>query len=158
VVFGTNVPSITSAPVSKTVLQGSNTTFTVTAVSSSALSYQWQKNGVNLTDGGSVSGAATAALTLGNVQPNDSATYSVLVSTASATVSSAASLTVNALVPLEQALDTPSWAWTSGGNSVWLGQNLVNHDGSDAAQAGNILGQQESWLETTVTGPGALNF
>jgi len=158
VVFGTNVPSIISAPISKTILQGSNATFTVTASSSSPLSYRWQKNGVNLSDGAFVSGAATSALTLSNAQPADSASYSVVVSTAAASVSSAASLTVIGLAPLADALDATSLTWNTGGNAVWYGQNLVSHDGVDAAQAGTVANQQESWVETTVSGPGALNF
>jgi hypothetical protein len=158
VVFGTNVPSITVAPVSRSVLQGSNTTFTVTAFSSSPLFYRWQKNGTDLSNGAFVSGATTATLTLSNVQPSDAGTYSVLVSTPTATISGAASLTVAALVPLAEALDTPARVWISGGNSPWLGQNLVSHDRTDAAQAGSILAAQDTWLETSVTGPGALGF
>jgi hypothetical protein len=34
----------------------------------------------------------------------------------------------------------------------------VSNDGIDAAQAGNLAGQQQSWVETTVNGPGSLNF
>lgn len=158
VVFGTNVPSITSVPVSRTVVQGSNVTFSVTAVSSVPLSYQWQRNGVNLSNGISVSGATTNTLTLSNVQPADAGAYTVLVSTPAATVSSAASLTVAALVPLADALDAPSQPWTSGGNAQWIGQNLITHDHVDAGQAGAIASGQESWLETTFTGPGALGF
>jgi hypothetical protein len=158
VVFGTTGPSIIATPTNQTVLQGSNASFTVTATSTQSLSYRWQKNGLNLTDGGNVSGAATTNLTLSNVQTNDSGVYSVVVSTAANTVSSAASLTVVALVPLPQALDTPSWVWNSGGTLPWFGQNLVSHDGSAAAQSGSVAFQQESWVETTVTGPGALQF
>jgi uncharacterized repeat protein (TIGR02543 family) len=158
VVFGTNVPSVLSAPLSKTILQGSNVTFTVTAGSSGPLSYRWQKNGVNLSDGGSVSGAATNTLTITNVQPADAGNYSVLVSTPTTSVTTAAALTVIALAPLPGALDATSLTWTSGGNAAWFGQNLVSHDAVDAGQAGALLNQQESWVETTVNGPGALNF
>src|SRR6185369_15130797 len=76
VTFGTNVPSITSLPISKTILQSSNVSFSVTASSSAPLSYRWQKNGINLSDGGSLTGATTSTLTLNNSQTNDSGTYS----------------------------------------------------------------------------------
>src|SRR5258706_3836213 len=158
VVFGTTAPSITSVPVSRTVVQGSNVTFSVTAVSSVPLSYQWQKNGVNLSNGAFVGGATSNVLTLSNVQPADAGTYTVLVSTPANTISSAASLAVAAIVPLAEALDAPAQAWTSGGNAPWLGQNLTTHDQVDAGQAGSIGSGQESWLESTFTGPGALRF
>ncbi len=63
-------------------------------------------------------------------------------------------------IPLPEALDTTatSLVWTSGGSSVWRGQGLVTHDGADAAQSGSIGHGQETWIETTVTGPGTLNY
>jgi hypothetical protein len=161
VVFGTSAPSIISTPLNRTVLQGSNTAFTVKAVSGLPLSYRWQKNGVDLTDGGDISGATTTNLNLSNVQTTDSGTYTVLVATSSGTVSSAASLTVVAVVALAQALDTPSWTWSSGSsatNSSWLGQTLTCHDGTDAAQIANLTGFQNASLGTTLNGPGVLQF
>lgn len=63
--------------------------------------------------------------------------------------------------PLATALDTaPSQTWTTGGNAPWLGLGLpsLNHDGSDAAASGDINDNGESWLETTVPGPGSFSF
>ena len=59
---------------------------------------------------------------------------------------------------LPEAVDTPALVWTTSGNSVWNGQTATTHDGVDAAQSGDIGDGQESWLETTVTGPGTLGF
>lgn len=53
--------------------------FTAAAAGVPALNYQWQKNGTNLTDGGNVSGSATAALTVSNVRSADMAAYGVVV-------------------------------------------------------------------------------
>ena len=61
-------------------------------------------------------------------------------------------------IPLGDALDAPSLTWTTGGNAIWLGQTNVSFDGVDAAQSGAVTNSQESWLETTVTGPGVLTF
>ncbi len=61
-------------------------------------------------------------------------------------------------ITLAQALDTTNLVWTTGGNASWLGQSTVTHDGVDAAESGTILNSQESWMETTVSGPGALSF
>ncbi len=55
-------PAITVQPQSQTVLEGANVTFSVTATGAGTLSYQWQKNSVN------ISGATSRTLQLDNVQ------------------------------------------------------------------------------------------
>lgn len=55
-------------------------------------------------------------------------------------------------------LDDPGLNWTSGGNTPWLAQNAITHDGVDAAQSGLIGDDQSTWIETAVTGPGELRF
>ena len=59
---------------------------------------------------------------------------------------------------LAEALDTPGWTWTTGGDASWFTERTVTHDGVDAAQSGAITDSQASWLETTVAGPGTLTF
>lgn len=87
-------PSITTQPQSQTKNYGATATFTVVA-SGTSPTYQWQKNGVNLSNGGNVSGARTATLTLTSVTQNDAANYRVIVSNAAGSAtSSAATLTV----------------------------------------------------------------
>ncbi len=61
-------------------------------------------------------------------------------------------------VSLADAVDAPQLTWTTGGNATWIGQTNTTFDGVDAAQSGVIGNSQESWLETTVTGPGELTF
>jgi Immunoglobulin domain/Divergent InlB B-repeat domain/Immunoglobulin I-set domain len=156
--FGADVPMLVALPTDQTVFQGADVTFSAAATSGATLSYRWQKNGVDLVDGGSTSGTATATLSLHNVQTNDTGTYSVAVSTPSGGASSAATLTVIDLVSLAEALDTPGRVWNSGGDANWFGQTSISHDGSDAAQSGAIISGQESWLETTLSGPGLLTF
>jgi hypothetical protein len=58
-----NGVSVTTQPQPETVCAGDNASFTVTA-SGYNMSYQWQENGVNITDGGIYSGTATPTLTL----------------------------------------------------------------------------------------------
>lgn len=156
--FGGGVPTLTSLPISQTVFQGSNVTFAVAATSSAPISYQWHKDGTNLANGGSISGALSDTLTLSNVQTNDSGNYSVAVVTATGAASSAATLTVIGLVPLPQALDNPGWVWSSGGHSPWFGQTFISHDEISAGQSGAISAGQQSWVQTTFTGPGKLSF
>ena len=57
--------SLTGQPQPSTICQGDNTSFTVT-VSGYNLSFQWQENGVNISNGGIYSGATTTMLSLTN--------------------------------------------------------------------------------------------
>jgi uncharacterized delta-60 repeat protein len=88
-------PVIAASPQSQTVNVGSNVTFGVIASGATTLAYQWRRNGVNLSDGGGVSGATTATLSLPNVQTAAAGSYTVLVSSVSGNALSApATLTV----------------------------------------------------------------
>ena len=96
-------PSITSQPQSDTSLQGQNVFFTVSATGAAPLTYQWRKNGSNLSDGGNISGSTTSALTLHPVGPTDAASYTVTVSNRTIVVvtSTTATLTiVSNVIPL----------------------------------------------------------
>ncbi|MCX6929071.1 MAG: immunoglobulin domain-containing protein, partial [Verrucomicrobia bacterium] len=87
---GAVLPTITTQPVSQTVIAGANVTFSVVATGTAPLSYQWQQNGVNLT------GAIAAGLSLTGVTTADAGSYRVIVSNAAGSVTStAATLTVN---------------------------------------------------------------
>ena len=89
------IPTITSQPTDQTKNPGQTATFTVGA--SGATSYQWRKSGVNLGNGGNISGATSATLTIANAQLGDAAFYSCLVSSAGGSVgSSSAQLVVTA--------------------------------------------------------------
>ncbi|HWI56601.1 MAG TPA: immunoglobulin domain-containing protein, partial [Bacillota bacterium] len=82
------VPVISSQPVNRTNEAGTTVVFTVLAAN--ADSYQWFKGTTPLSDGGTISGAQTATLTILGAQPSDEGDYSVLISNASGSVSSAA--------------------------------------------------------------------
>jgi hypothetical protein len=93
----TNAPSITTQPTAQTATAYQNATFTVSATGIPAPSYQWRKNGTSLVDGGGVSGATTATLTLTAVTVADMANYSVVASNGIAPVATSVEvgLTVN---------------------------------------------------------------
>jgi len=61
-------------------------------------------------------------------------------------------------VTLSEALDLADAVWTTGGDRSWAGQTAVAYDGTDAAVSGGIDHNQQSFVETTVTGPGTLTF
>ena len=85
-------PAITTQPANQAVATGQTATFTVVASGTAPLSYQWQKNGANIT------GATSASYTTPATTTSDSgSTFKVVVSnTAGTATSNAATLTVNA--------------------------------------------------------------
>jgi len=87
----TVAPTITNQPVSQTVTAGQTATFAVVAAGTAPLSYQWQKNGVN------IAGANSSSYTTPATSTSDSgSTFSVAVTNTAGTVTSAAAtLTVN---------------------------------------------------------------
>ena len=86
--LGATVPSVS-------VLVGSPASLSAATSGFGPVSYQWRKNGTPLTDGGSVSGATTATLTIDPVDFPDAGSYDVLVTDSCTTgASNAATLAV----------------------------------------------------------------
>jgi hypothetical protein len=84
-------PVITQQPLSQTIPQtGGSVTFSVETYGRPALSYQWRKDGVN------ISGATNATLALPAAKPADVGNYTVVITNSSGSTTSAiATLTVN---------------------------------------------------------------
>ncbi len=103
-VFTPVLPSITAGPQSQTVNDGATVTFSVTATGTQPFSYQWKKNGTD------ISGATSASLTLNAVSLSSAGNYTVAVTNVAGSVTSAtALLTVNAVAP---SITTPPAAQT----------------------------------------------
>jgi hypothetical protein len=64
-------PVITSQPSDQTVALGNEATFSATAMGTTALRYQWRRNGVN------IPGATNRTFTIANVQATNVASYSL---------------------------------------------------------------------------------
>lgn len=64
-------PTIPQQPVAQTVIQGQKLSLTVVADGTQPLTYQWKRDGANLANGGRISGATTATLTIQNAQLAD---------------------------------------------------------------------------------------
>ena len=77
------LPVIATPPTGQSVAVGGTVTLSVVASGEGALSYAWQKNGFP------VLGATAATLTIPNAQVADSGTYTVVVSNAAGSVTSA---------------------------------------------------------------------
>jgi len=124
------VPSISSDPSPQTACVGGTADFTVSATGV-GLSYQWQENGSNISDGGTISGSGTITLTLTGVDVGDSgASFDCVVSGTCSppAVSGAATLTVGAGGGPATFNVTGGGAYCAGGGGVSVGL-----DGSESS-------------------------
>jgi len=118
-----SAPQISSQPLSRTNIAGSTATFSVLATGTAPLSYQWLKatNAIAQQRG--------STLTLTNVSSADAASYSVIVSNAGGSVTSApAILTVIARPKLTLTASTAhavlTWSTSAGGFTLESTTNL----------------------------------
>lgn len=110
-IFNDGVPVIVRQPLSQTLFSGETATLSAGAVGASPLSYQWQFNGVNLTN------ATNANLVLPQTQTTDSGNYTLIVSNTLGVATNAnATLSVMATVPI--ITSQPTNAHSSFGNSA----------------------------------------
>lgn len=127
------------------------------AVGAQLLAYQWQLGGADIPN------ATNADLTIPNVQDANIGNYQAVVTSALGSVTSRAAQLAILSLPyngnLGTALNATDLVWTtSPTNAPWLPEISVTHDGEAAAQSGHITDNQQSLLQTTVTGPGVLAF
>lgn len=160
-----SAPVIISQPVSQIALLGATAQLAVTVEGSAPFTYQWMLNQTNLADGGAISGSATPVLTISNVNSTNIGTYTLVVSNAIGSATSAgAVLSVDVAVPGEQLVqnggfETGSFSsWGESGNftdcSVSSG-SLAVHSGSYGALLGP-LGSLGYLSQTLPTVPGQL--
>jgi hypothetical protein len=110
-------PHITVQPQSQVGYWGQTVTFTVSAEGTAPLSYQWQRNGTNVTDDGKISGSSTSVLTLSAITLDDASSYDVIITNSSGGVtSSTAVLTV---------LAAPSITVQPQSQTILAGSNVV---------------------------------
>ena len=110
-------PSISAPPDDLTVARGQPATFTVAATGTAPLSYQWQRDGVD------IPGATQPSYTLASAAPADSgASFRVVVTNASGSVTSAqATLTViDGQAPTATITAPPPGTLFSGGETIFF--------------------------------------
>jgi alpha-tubulin suppressor-like RCC1 family protein len=151
---GDGRPIMKVQPFSRSIVKGSSVPLAGFAVGMQPMSYQW------LHDGDIIPGANKALLTLTNVQGKDTGGYQLLVSNAlGQTNSTTAFLSMPNPSSLAEAVNSTSTFSTSGPtNALWFPQVRVSHDGEGAAQSGPVTDNQQTTMQTTVTGPGTLRF
>ncbi|RAW00332.1 PQQ-dependent sugar dehydrogenase [Pseudochryseolinea flava] len=134
-----NAPTIVNHPSNTTVTAGQPATFSVTATGTAPLSYQWQKNNVN------ISGATNSSFTITSTQAADAGNYRVLVlNTAGSATSNNATLTVNTFnAPPTAQINTPV------AGTLYRGGDVVSFSG-DATdpETGTLPASAFTWSVT----------
>ncbi len=129
-------PSIATHPESQTITVGQPVTFTVTANGTAPLTYQWQRNGAD------ISGATSASYHINAVAMSDNgAQFRVRVQNNSGTVTSnAATLTVTANQPPTGTITAPS------SSTLYSGGDTIAYAGTATdPETGSLGGSAFTW-------------
>jgi hypothetical protein len=146
-------PSITNQPLSLTNNAGLSATFTAGASGDAPLTYQWQLNGVNLSNSSRISGATNTTLIITGLQASDAGNYTFVASNPVGTAtSSPAALTVIAppligTQPLSQTIlagMNVTFSVTASGTQPFGFQWYSN--GVPTTDGGNVFGSLSSTL------------
>ena len=143
-------PAISAQPQTQTTDEGQSVTFSVTASGDPAPTFQWRK------DGAEVTGATSSTFSISSVATNDAGAYTVVISNASGNVTSAsATLTVTAAAVAPAIIGQPSNQDASVGSNVAFsvtidgspsGYQWFRHRAGDSAGAQAIAGATSSTL------------
>ena len=87
-------PVITSQPTNVSAIVRSTIHFAVVASGTPSLSYQWQMNGFNLSDGFGIGGSHAPVLSITNITDSDAGSYTVVVSNSIGSVTSAPAILI----------------------------------------------------------------
>ena len=142
---------ITVQPVNATRCEGTTATFSVTAVGT-GLSYQWRRGGINLSDGGNISGVTTATLTINNVATADEGSYDVVITGLCSNVTSAAALLAvddNVVITAQPVAFTACEGLPATFSVTATGTNLTyrwRKDGINLTDGGDISGATTATL------------
>ena len=129
-------PQVTAHPANVTVSAGQSASFSVSASGTAPLSFQWQRDGVN------ISGATSSTFTLASAQLSDNgATFrAVVTNTFGSDTSNSATLTVTANNPPTATITTPA-----NGTFYTAGQTF-NYAGTGTdPENGNLPGSAFTW-------------
>ncbi|MHC4796022.1 MAG: immunoglobulin domain-containing protein, partial [Planctomycetota bacterium] len=152
-----NFPHVTLHPADQEVCTDASAIFNVQATGQGTLTYQWQINGMNLSDGGNYSGVTTSTLTISNVGSSDMASYRCVVtdvngSTTSYSAALLPPLTLPAITEHPQSQEIPRAP--VGSNVTFTisatGNGTINYqwqkDGNDLSNDGHYSGVTTSTL------------
>lgn len=132
---------ITSEPLSQTAYTQSPTTLSIAATGNGApFTYQWRKNGVDLTDNGTISGATTPNLNISSTAADDAGYYDVLVRRTGAIATSQAAL-LTVLAPTASNVSVSGRILTPGGRGLMNAiVTLIDMSGNSRSARTNQFG------------------
>lgn len=159
-------PIITGQPQSQTIIAGTSTNFTVSAIGPGSLAYQWRKGGSPLNNGGRIAGASSATLTLTGVETGDAGGYDVIVANSYGSATSAVATLAIAAAPV--IISQPqsrtnverttafftvgatgtvplSYQWRKGGSPLSNGGNISGADTAALVLTGVVESDQGSY-------------
>ncbi len=150
-------PSVLSlSPTSRSHVSAVSSGHTITVTSSASWSATASASWITITGGSSGSGNGTVAYSLAANTATSTRNGTIVVSGGGVSRTFSISQSGES-VSLGDALNAPTLTWTTGGHADWFAQSETTRDGL-AAQSGAITHNQQSWLQTTVTGPGTISF
>jgi len=129
-------PSITTHPANQTVSAGGSATFTVVASGTPPLSYQWQRNGVD------IAGATSSTYTLSNVSSADNGARfrARVTNSAGSATSNEATLTVTSNQPPSASINEPP------AGTLYSGGQTISYAGTARdAEDGTLGGAAFTW-------------
>jgi hypothetical protein len=145
-----DLPIMGLQPTNTVVMEHSFVTLSAAAGGTGPLHYQWQFNGNDIPN------ATNSILQKANVGTNDSGLYRLFVSNYEGAIASTpVTLTI---LTLSGAVNAEGLQWISGGDLPWFNQTNFTHDGISAAKSGSITNNQQSWIETSISGPARVSF
>ncbi len=159
-------PTIGSQPLSQTLNIGAFAVFNTSASGTAPLTYLWSKNGIPLANGGRISGATSANLTIANVAGVDAGNYSVSVTNVGGTATSASAVLV-VITPPTLSSQPANVIVNVGSNAVFnisaQGSAPFSYqwlkNGAASVDVGNVTGSKTPSLTvSTVSGSDAASY
>jgi hypothetical protein len=148
-------PIVTMQPVSQIGCQGGTVTFTAAGTGAGYLTYQWQKDQVNLANGGHYAGVNTSILTVSTADDSDLGNYRCVIANTDGTAySNEAVLSLASSPPATPADGAPTadatnkitWRWTDvAGESGYRVK-----DGAGAIKSGDRSADVAYWQENAL--------
>lgn len=109
---------ITSQPQSLIRSTGTNASFSVSALGTPPLGFQWRRNGANLVEGGRIAGTTTTNVVISNLLLSDTGSYTVIVTNTYTGVTSTVA-TLNVYAPPVITLQPSNVTVVTGSNAIF---------------------------------------
>ena len=139
---------VINSPLTAGFTQGTAFNYTITATNSpTSFSATGLPAGLTINAGGVISGTSTAV-----------GTYNVNISATNGAGTDTRTLVLSVRPTVPDAVDAPALTFTYANSVPWFGQTAVSNDSIDAAQSGPAGHSQNSYMQTSLTGPGNISF